>query len=33
MLELIIPCYIFFVFIEVLSGTSRGISDVVVLLS
>lgn len=30
MLELITPCYIFFVFIEVLSGALRGIGDVVV---
>lgn len=30
MLEMITPCYIFFVFIEILSGALRGIGDVLI---
>ena len=30
MLEMIAPCYIFFVFIEILSGALRGMGDVLI---
>ena len=30
MLEMITPCYVFFVFIEILSGALRGIGDVLI---